>query len=314
MKMKLIPFFLLLFTARLSAQNSPADSIIQMSALQEALLFLSQDSLQGRLTGSGGISVAGNYLAYRFKAIGLDTLAGNQGYFDPFTANFEGKRFPARNVIAILPGLESRDSFVIFSAHYDHVGRGNDMPENKDYTNKDDIFNGANDNASGVAAVLELARYFKSRNENRYTLMFVAFSGEEMQMLGSGHLAGKLDRRKIRAMINLEMLGIPKNGKCFVISSGTKVLRNSLNNYLKMRLPAMEADFFEADPYPGEQLYERSDHYPFARKIKTAFTIMASSPMDAYYHTVDDEYQTIDFDFLLKATRYIALATEQFTR
>ncbi|MBC7890319.1 MAG: M20/M25/M40 family metallo-hydrolase [Ferruginibacter sp.] len=312
--MKYLSIFLFLFAGASKGQPLLADSTIKQLSLAETIFFLSQDSLKGRLTGSEGANIAATFIAARFKSSGLQPVARNEGYFDHFTANYYGKKIPAKNVVGALPGKFTNDTMVIFSAHYDHIGQRDDLPFNKDYSYQDDIFNGADDNATGVAALIELARYYKAQNNNRYLLLFVAFSGEEMGMLGSEYSLKKTNPGMIKAVINLEMLGRPDNKNCFIVSFRNTSLRNILNGQLKKYQGTGAEFFFKNDPYPDENLSSRSDHYPFARKIKNAFTIMGSSPADIHYHSVDDEYETIDFEFLLKATKNIALACEYFTR
>lgn len=306
---------LLIFYARPSTgQPAFADSLIKKGSLRETLFFLSQDSLRGRLTGSKGADMAAKFIAARFDSMGLKPVNGNDGYFDMFPVAGSKQKIQGKNVVGSISGTFANDTVIIFSAHYDHLGEKDDLPFNKDFSYRDDIFNGANDNATGIAALLELAKYYKAQNNNRYQLLFIAFSGEEMGMLGSGYLIKKSNLRAIKAVINLEMLGRPVAENCFIISSRNNVIRKILNNYLKNYQHPSEKVFFSNDPYPDENLSNRSDHAPFARKIKNAFTIMASSPTDTYYHSVDDEYETIDLDFLLTATRKIALACEYFIR
>jgi Zn-dependent M28 family amino/carboxypeptidase len=312
--MKYLLFLILLKSGSSNAQGFLADSLVNKKSLQETVLYLSEDSLNGRLTGSTGATNAASFIAAKFDTIGLYPVEGNLGYFDYYTANYERKKIPAKNVVGALPGKLTNDTMVIFSAHYDHIGQKDDLLYNKDYDFRDAIFNGANDNATGVAALLELAKYYKALNNNRYLLLFVAFSGEEMEMLGSNYMAKKMRPEMIKAVINLEMLGRPQGDNCFIVSFDNSRIRNILNAHLKMNQGEARKSFFVTDPYPEEKLTVRSDHYSFANKVKNAFTIMGSSPEDIYYHSVDDEYETIDFDFLLKATKNIALACEQFAR
>ncbi|MEO6722767.1 MAG: M28 family peptidase [Ferruginibacter sp.] len=307
-------FFLIIFCPLFSVgQVTLADSIIQINSLQETVAFLSKDELQGRLTGSEGAITAANYIAEKFKAAGLNPVAGRENYFDSFTVKQLGKKIIGLNVIASLPGNPGNDTTVIFSAHYDHIGKGNDLEYNKDYRADDDIYNGANDNATGVAALLELAKYYSVQKNNRYRLLFIAFAGEEMGLLGSEAYVKKIKPSLVKAVINLEMLGRPAHNNCYIISIGNSRLIKILNSSLDKE-KSTDEKFFGSDPYYDENLSQRSDHYPFARRIKNAFTIMASSPTDEFYHSVDDEYNTIDFDFVLKATRNIALAAEYFVR
>ncbi|MEO5890714.1 MAG: M28 family peptidase [Ferruginibacter sp.] len=312
--MRYLLLLMSLYAGSVKAQPMLADSLVKEHSLRETIFFLTQDSLKGRLTGGQGADAAAAFIAAKFDSIGLKPMPGNQDYIDSFLVRYEGKKIPAKNVIGALPGKFTNDTMVIFSAHYDHIGQKDDLPYNKEYNNRDDIFNGANDNATGVAALLELAKYYKAQNNNRYLLLFVAFSGEEMGMLGSAYFMSKTKYGQIKTVINLEMLGRPANDDCFIISLNNNSIRNTLNRYFKKYQQKGEKIFFENDPYPDQDLSRRSDHYPFARKIKNAFTIMASSPEDIYYHSVDDEFETIDFDFLLRATKNIAMACEQFTR
>ncbi len=312
--MKYLVSLLLLFTGRVNAQSDAADSIIVPSSLEYTVAYLSQDSLKGRMTGSAGATSAARFIAARFDSIGLTPAAPDGGWMDHYVAYFERKKIPAINVMAALPGNGINDTMVIFSAHYDHIGEGNDFSFNEGYSFKDNIFNGANDNASGVAALIELARYYQLKNNHRYQLLFVAFSGEEMGMLGSKDVMRRTDPTRVKTVINLEMLGRPRGDECFIVANKSNQLVKILNEALTQYQLANEKEFFRKDPYPEEDLFSRSDHYPFARKIKQAFTIMGSSPTDTYYHSAGDELSTIDFDFLLKATRNIALACEVFTR
>jgi len=191
---------------------------------------------------------------------------------------------------------------------------GDAIEYNKDYRPDDATFNGANDNATGVAAVLELAKYYIAQKSNRYNLLFIAFAGEELGLIGSTHFSKRINTSKVKAVINLEMLGRGTNNNCFIITLGNNRIKKILNNHLKKSYPNETKNYFTDDRYFEEDLAHRSDHYPFARKIKNTFTIMSTSPTDIFYHSVDDEYDTIDFDFLLKATCNIALACEYFTR
>src|SRR5665647_3648192 len=168
--MKYLLFLMLLYADTSKAQPLLADSLVNQHSLRETVLFLSQDSLRGRLTGSEGANIAATFIAAKFNSIGLKPQPGNEGYFDTFPADYYNKKIPAKNVVGALPGKFMNDSIVIFSAHYDHIGQKDDLPFNKDYNYQDDIFNGANDNASGVAALLELAKYYKAQNNNRYLL------------------------------------------------------------------------------------------------------------------------------------------------
>ncbi|MCE3283690.1 MAG: peptidase [Chitinophagaceae bacterium] len=189
------------------------------------------------------------------------------------------------NVIGILPGKSRPNEVVLVTAHYDHVGIGKPVK-------KDSIYNGANDNASGTAAMMMLARYFAQAGSER-TIVFVAFAGEEINLLGSYHLAGILKPSAIVAMLNFEMLGKPheENRVNTCMITGTK--KKDLPKFLKWKA-AEKGVVLRDDDFIGHQLYERSDHYPFARKGVLAYTIMNFSPDDRTYHQPSDELETLD--------------------
>ncbi len=290
------------------------DSIITKTSLQETLAVLASDSLEGRLTGTIGAEKAAYFIADKMMRAGLTPLPGTTAWFDSFPVPGQGKKTVGLNVIGFLPASWQIDSSIIFSAHYDHLGKGKNLSYMEPPDKEDEIYNGANDNATGVAAILELAKYYAANTHNRYNLVFIAFSGEEMGLVGSTAYAKKLKSKTVKAAINLEMLGRPTNERCYIVALGNHHLRKQLNTTMGKFNGNPAEKFFGADTYSEEQLEYRSDHYPLSRKIKTAFTIMGTSPADDYYHSVDDEFGTIDFDFLLKATRNIALACEYFTR
>lgn len=192
----------------------------------------------------------------------------------------------AYNVIGVLPGKKLPQEYIIISAHYDHIGfkRAKNAGE-------DTVFNGANDNASGVVAMLAMAKYFSFRNDNARTIIFTAFSGEELGLKGSEQLSSQLDPDKIKAVLNLEMLGKPDDyDHPHLLMTGTEFsnLYSIARKYGKGKKP-------EEDRYPEQRLNTRSDHYPFLLKGIVAHTFMYYSPFDQDYHKVTDDISTIDF-------------------
>ncbi len=105
------------------------------------------------------------------------------------------------NLVGVIPGKSKKDEYVIFSAHYDHLGIDHSADR------KDSIFNGANDDASGTTAVILLANYFRALGNNERTLVFVAFTAEETGEYGSQYFSKQMDPSKTMAMFNIEMIG-----------------------------------------------------------------------------------------------------------
>ena len=156
---------------------------------------LASDKMEERETFSPGIELASAFIEGEFKKIDFS-------YFDNLTnyrQEFDVKGKAANNVIGILPGKSKPNEYVIFSAHYDHLGMEKE--------GIDKIYNGANDDASGTTAVIALAKYFKELDKNERTIIFVAFTGEEIGGFGSKFFSAKMDPSKVVAMFNIEMIG-----------------------------------------------------------------------------------------------------------
>jgi hypothetical protein len=203
------------------------------------------------------------------------------------------------NVVGVIPGRR-RDEIVLFGAHYDHIGV-------REPVDGDSVANGANDNATGTTAVVLLARYLKTLRQPERTLMFAAFTAEEMGLLGSQHLAQQLEPDHIVAMINLEMLGKPeqdRSSKAWI----TGFDRSSLGEILRDAVDTAEYLFY-ADPQPDLNLFMRSDNVAFARLGVPAHTISTGLLEDDHdYHQVTDEIETLDLSHLTRTIVAVAKA------
>ncbi|MFT3980998.1 MAG: M20/M25/M40 family metallo-hydrolase [Ferruginibacter sp.] len=294
------------------AQQAIADSVITKELLQHHVQVLAHDSMEGRLTGTAGCEKAAAYIAAQMKATGLHSFNDSISFYQFYKMEKGRKMVMAANIVGVLPG-RIPDKYIIFSAHYDHVGNAD-----KDYlwqqlrsSKKDKIYNGANDNASGVAAMLALAAYFKALQENDYTILFIAFSGEENGLAGSQALVNsfrKLDN--IRQVVNLEMLGrLSATIKKPFVTEGmhSEGFRKKLNDNLRKLNPRMK-DFFRFDGLPEEHYFSRSDNYSFALQGIPANSIMATNGFDRHYHSPGDEWQTLDYDAMTTIVKAIALA------
>ncbi|HEU4718181.1 MAG TPA: M20/M25/M40 family metallo-hydrolase [Bacteroidia bacterium] len=209
--MKIRYAFLLafLFPLFLSAQD------IDTGRLKKDISFLASDKLQGRGTGSDGEKMAADYISGQFKKCGLQPK-GTNGYFQPFT--FKHKVDPkdstskeevrhGKNVIGYLDN--GAKLTVVIGAHYDHLGLGYDH-NSLDANPEGKIHNGADDNASGAAGVMELARYFTSNKEKEpFNFLFICFSGEELGLIGSKKFcdSATIDLSTVDYMINMDMIG-----------------------------------------------------------------------------------------------------------
>jgi Zn-dependent M28 family amino/carboxypeptidase len=300
-------YILLCFTSW--SQSTGIDSIITKFSLKFTVSALANDSMRGRFTAMPETKNAAVFIASRFKSAGLSTLPGKDKFFDYYPLKFQKgidtTLVQAINVVGAIRGIESPDTVVIFCAHYDHIGIENKLI----ISEKDSIYNGANDNASGVSLLIELAKYYATLKINRYTLVFIAFSGEELGLLGSEYAASHMDQSFVHAVINFDMVGRPvnkQNKKCMVVAEQPKPIIKKLNGQIYP-----QNGFFIGDHFPEEQMFTRSDHYSFT-KVKNKIFLTTSSPYDKYYHTLKDEVDTIDFDFLLLTTKNIAIACKLF--
>jgi len=296
------------------------DSLINKEQIRASIEFLASDALRGRLTGSPEILKAANFIAEEFRRAGTKTLDSSGEYLAPFYKRpnpllpFYDTTHPfGYNIIGILPGSEKPSELIIFSAHYDHIGTNAldsflmRSRRSLDYEG-DIIYNGANDNASGTAALISLSRYFGTIRNNKRTLVFVAFSGEEYGLVGSSFLAASLvDPASIICQINLEMLG--RGTSPFITGSQFGDLRKLLNQELaRIDIKRFRKHYFKGDGYSEQNLFKRSDNYPLAKLGIPAHTIMVSSGEDSYYHTVEDEPSTLNYGLVERVTQAIALA------
>lgn len=225
---------------------------------------------------------------------------------DPANYAFEYKQTVSpqslKNVVGILPGKSKKDEYVIFSAHYDHLGI---RQPNKD---GDSIFNGANDDAAGTTAVIMLANYFAAKKDNERTLIFAAFTAEERGGYGSRYFSQQYDPAKVMAMFNIEMIGTEsKWGTNSAFITGYE--RTDMGKILEKNLEKTNFKFYP-DPYPQQQLFFRSDNATLARLGVPAHTI-STSKMDSekFYHTQDDEIETLDMKNMAEIIKAIALSS-----
>jgi hypothetical protein len=255
--------------------------------------FLSDDRLAGRLTGSPGADTAAAYLARRFAAVGLQPAAGGWFQSFPIPRDAPAARYAhvagltGRNVIGLLPGRDPvlRNQTVIIGAHYDHLGLGGFGSLDPDSTGK--VHNGADDNASGAAMLIEIAERLSATPPAR-TIVFIAFSGEELGLLGSMHYVKQpvYPLATTLAMINLDMVGRLRQKRLIVYGSRTakefQPLLDSLNWYAGLDLKA------QGDGYgPSDQ----SSFFAAGRPVLHFFTDLHED-----YHRTTDDWQKINVE------------------
>lgn len=283
-----------LLISRLEAQG-----IVEPPRLLDDIKFLTEDRLQGRATGSAGSDTAAAYLARRFSEVGLQPAAG--GWFQSFTV---GRDAPiarqartggvvGKNVIGILPGRDPvlRNQTVVLGAHYDHLGLGGFGSLDPDSSGR--VHNGADDNASGIAALIQVAARLAASPPAR-TVVFIAFGGEELGLLGSAHYVKTpiYPLAETLAMVNLDMVGRLRNGRLIVYGARSArefpALLDSLNWYAGFDLKA------QGDGYgPSDQ----SSFYAAKRPVLHLFTDLHED-----YHRTTDDWQKVNLDGLKRVS------------
>ncbi|WP_187260927.1 M20/M25/M40 family metallo-hydrolase [Pontibacter beigongshangensis] len=209
------------------------------------------------------------------------------------------EQLPLANVAGMLEG-KRKNEIVVFSGHYDHIGMVAPVAG-------DSIANGADDNASGTAAMIMLASYFAKQPQPERTLIFVAFTAEEIGGFGSRHFSEQLNPDQIVAMLNIEMVGKPsKFGPNTAYLTGFD--KSDLGVLLQKRLKGTPYRIFP-DPYPEQNLFYRSDNATLARLGVPAHTISSVQiDKDDTYHTVHDEFELLHMEHLTSMIKAIALA------
>jgi len=268
---------------------------------------LSDDTAAGRRTGTAEQQRIGDWLANEFRQLGLNGLAADGSYFQPFAITLkDGREISGRNVLAVLPGSQSaaQANYILLSAHYDHIGTDPKASGN------DQIFNGADDNASGVTTLLGIARQLQQQiarggaRPSRH-IVFAAWDAEELGLKGSAHFVQQplLPLARIVTNLNFEMVGVTE-GKHRRNLWLTGWQHSELFDTLKPLL-AQQGWTLDADPYPDWQLFLRSDNAAFA-SVKNAGTEAAPQWLgipahslsvwrgQEHYHHLNDQIDLID--------------------
>ena len=242
----------------------------------------------------------------QFKKAEEQDLVFVLGRFDDvksFEVNYTGKseELPLFNIAGMIRGKTKPNEFVVFSGHYDHLGIITPVKG-------DSIANGADDDASGTTAVITLARYYKKLHNNARTLIFVAFTAEEIGEYGSQYFAKTVDPDKVMAMFNIEMIGkASKFGENSAFITGFE--RSDFGTILQKNLEGTAFKFYP-DPYPQQNLFYRSDNASLAEVGVPAHTISTDQiDIDKLYHTVGDEFSTLDVSNITATIRAIALSS-----
>lgn len=277
--------FLVLFVYR------PSVAQINQDNLKKHIFYLADDKMKGRGTGSKQVRKAANYIEKEFKKYGLQPL-GEKGYRQTFEARVRrvAVKDSIRQADNIIGFIDNGAPYtVVVGAHYDHLGDGS-FGGSRDSLGVGKIHNGADDNASGVAGLLELARHYSSNAiKEKCNLLFIAFGAEELGLLGSKHFTENptIPLSNIQWMLNMDMIGRynPDNGLA-VIGYGTS-----------SRFPAIfEGVTSDIRFYTSKDGNGGSDQTSFYRKHIPVLFFHTGGHED--YHKPEDDPEKIDYSSL----------------
>ena len=306
-------------------ENLTYANSINNTDLYKHIEVLSSDSLEGRETGKPGQKMAAEYIANQFKKIGIPPYK-RKTYYQKFKVKSErhickcddcdltffkrifkaNQTIRGENVLGYIEGSDLKDELLIITAHYDHLGKHDSL-----------IFNGADDDASGVSAALEIAEAFmlakKEGNGPRRSILIMPVSGEEKGLLGSRYYTDNpiYPLENTVANLNIDMIGRlddwHDNGK-YVYLIGSDRLSydlHDLNEKINNEYIGIDLDYRFNDKDDPNRYYYRSDHYNFAKN--NIPVIFYFNGVHEDYHKPSDTIEKLDFDKINTITKLIFL-------
>ncbi len=267
-----------------------AEEIKGTNNLLEDVKTLSAEEYQGRKTGTEGGAMARAYIEKRLSSIGLKGYPGLNGFEQAFKAkDRKGKLVEARNVVAYIPGKSSK--IIVISGHYDHLG----VIENE-------VYNGADDNASGIAAMLNIAAHYKVQ-QPEHTLVFAFFDAGELDWQGSNYFVTKMPFALDRVVLNINLDMISHNDKGELYAAGT-FRTPQLKGYLTHTQPNVKIMLGHDNPeFNVDDWTNQSDQGAFAAKNIPFLYFGVEDHKD--YHKGSDEFENINQEFFLDASEAI---------
>ena len=279
---------------------------IEEEDLRQLLYVYASDYFQGRETGTLGQKRAVSFLKEFYQNRAIAAAEGTEDYFQPMNLNIKGKDIATENVVAIIPGSEKPEEYLVISSHLDHIGMHDGQ-----------INNGADDDGSGSVALLEIAEAFQKAvaegNGPKRSIIFLHVSGEEKGLLGSKYYTDNplYPLAQTIANLNVDMIGRtdPKRteGKRnYVYLIGSDRLSTELHQISEAANAAtlnVELDYTYNAPDDPNRFYFRSDHYNFAKNNIPVIFYFNGTHAD--YHRPSDTVDKIEFDLLKERTQLI---------
>lgn len=283
----------LLLAAVLS--SVPAEAQTRKERLHDHLFTLADDSMNGRNAGSADAARAAEYIIAQYEQAGLKPMFP-EGWLMPF------QNGSFKNVVGMIEGSdpELRNEYIVLGAHYDHLG-----------VRRGVVYNGADDNASGTAALIEVARHLiEVRDQLKRSVIIASFDAEELGLFGSRALAAKLDTlvgaSSIKLMMSIDMVGWLEAGKALTLE-GVATIRDG------KRLIESEAALVQL-PVKGKRfensIFTATDTEAFA--MKHVPTLAVTTGTKSPYHKPEDDPELIDYEGLDKITDYLGNLTVRY--
>lgn len=297
----LAPIFAQTATVKTVITAAPTSKIINAAQLLRDIQTLSADDMEGRGISTSGGAKARQYVAKRFKEVGITAFKNN--YLQPFEfANRAGEKFNGANVVGYIEGTKFKDKYIVVSGHYDHVG-----------IQKGEIYNGADDDASGTSALFAIAEYFK-KNKPQHSIVFAAFDGEESGLRGAKAFVAAPPVAKESLLLNINMDMVSRNDKNELYAAGTYHYPN-----LKPTLEAVAKTSkiklligHDSPELKRDDWTNQSDHGAFhAAKIPFIYFGVEDHPD---YHKPTDDFANIQTEFYVRAVETILEAVKSFDK
>ena len=307
--MRLAVILLLLFISNLYGQtdlSTKYSKSITSKELKELLYVYASDYFEGRDTGEKGQKIAVDFLRNYYQKQNIEAAINTKNYFQEMILNIRGKNVKTENVVAIIPGSENPEEYIVISAHLDHVGQKNGQ-----------IYNGADDDGSGNVAMLEIAEAFqiavKENNKPKRSIIFLHVTGEEKGLLGSRYYTENplYPLKETIANLNIDMIGrldpkrVDKDPN-YIYLIGSDKLSNELHEVSELvnrKYTNLILDYtFNAENDPN-RFYYRSDHYNFAKNGIPVIFYFNATHED--YHQPTDTADKINYYILQKRAKLI---------
>ena len=326
MKRLLTVITICILQLNVSAQRNDTAEINNIITPEVGLLplrFLASDELMGRSTLRPEINIAAKYIAETFRSFGVKEAPNTTDYFQPFeftprrrkseeaSETSAPAKVQAKNVIGWIEGTDPqlKDQFIVLTAHYDHLGVAKQAVTQDGKT--DSIYNGARDNAIGVTAVMDAARYFSQRPPKR-SVLFIAYAAEEMGEWGSKYFADNPVIPLKQMVYNLNIDNASYNDTTIVTVVGLG--RTSADDDIKKACAAYGLTAV-SDPAPEQNLFDRSDNVNLAVKGIPAPTFSLGfksfdQEIMKYYHQLSDEVGNMNLNYAMKYIRSFILSAK----